>query len=89
MWFEFFVEHWVMGSVAVVLGLGGLLAYAGSWVIAENESGLVIKKFGRSLPPGRLHRARGRGRLPGRPVAAGLALRPVGLEVQACRRYRW
>src|SRR5438105_1796584 len=34
-------------TVLVLLWLGG-------WVIKENESGLVIKKFGASLPAGRL-----------------------------------
>ena len=30
-----------------------VLLWLGGWVIKENESGLVIKKFGASLPPGR------------------------------------
>ncbi|MBK7863081.1 MAG: flotillin family protein [Archangiaceae bacterium] len=42
----------------VVIALVGLLALllfvSGIWVIREDESGLVIKKFGASLPPGRL-----------------------------------
>jgi uncharacterized membrane protein YqiK len=38
------------------VGLLALVALVRSslWVIREDESGLVIKKFGRSLPPGRL-----------------------------------
>src|SRR5690349_16246365 len=35
--------------------LGALLiVLAGGWIIGEQESGLVIKKFGQPLPPGRL-----------------------------------
>jgi uncharacterized membrane protein YqiK len=50
----FIFEHpqvlWVVvGVVALVL-----LVRSGVWVIHEAEAGLVIKKFGRSLPPGRL-----------------------------------
>jgi uncharacterized membrane protein YqiK len=36
-----------------------LLLAAGTWVIGENESGLVIKKYGPPLPPGRLIALRG------------------------------
>lgn len=43
---------WV-AALAVVVVVGYLLR-AGIWVIREYESGLVIKKFGQSLPPGRL-----------------------------------
>ncbi len=42
----------------LAVGGGALFAlwllYAGAWIIRENESGLVIKKFGRALPPGRI-----------------------------------
>ncbi|HZN93875.1 MAG TPA: hypothetical protein VFB81_14285, partial [Myxococcales bacterium] len=31
-----------------------LLVLSGAWIIGEQESGLVIKKFGRPLTPGRL-----------------------------------
>ena len=53
---------------------------------AEGESGLVIKRFGRPLPPGRLVALARRGRLPGADAAAGLALRPVALAVQGRAR---
>jgi len=40
---------------ALGVALGALfLVLLGAWVIGEQESGLVIKKFGHSLPPGRL-----------------------------------
>ncbi|HEY8211669.1 MAG TPA: hypothetical protein VIG99_29505, partial [Myxococcaceae bacterium] len=43
------------GYSALSLLLGALLiVLLGAWVIGEQESGLVIKKFGRPLPPGRL-----------------------------------
>lgn len=51
---QFMMQHVVELAVAGVLGLAALAVYLGTWVIAENESGLVIKKFGRALPPGRL-----------------------------------
>ena len=39
----------------VLLGALGVVVVAlGLVVIGENESGLVIKRFGRDLPPGRL-----------------------------------
>jgi len=38
----------------LALSLGALLAASGLWVIAEDESGLVIRKFGPPLPPGQL-----------------------------------
>ena len=44
-----------LGYGALALALGALLlVLSGAWVIGEQESGLVIKKFGRPLPPGRL-----------------------------------
>ena len=42
----------LMAGVVVFVGLA--LLFAGTWVISEDESGLVIKKFGKPLPPGRL-----------------------------------
>src|SRR5690348_9205793 len=42
-----FVGGWVLGLVALAF-------IVGVRVIGENESGLVVKRFGRSLPPGRL-----------------------------------
>jgi uncharacterized membrane protein YqiK len=44
---------WMPVTGGVVL-VGLWLLYMGAWVIRENESGLVIKKFGKSLPPGRI-----------------------------------
>ena len=53
--------------------------------IGENESGLVIKRFGRAAASGPHHRARRRGRLPGAHAAAGLALRPVALAYKVVK----
>ncbi|WP_256559586.1 SPFH domain-containing protein [Myxococcus dinghuensis] len=44
----------VLAGVAVLLGVGVVLVLSGLQVIGENESGLVIKKFGASLPSGQL-----------------------------------
>ena len=44
----------VFAAVVVVVALGLLVLALGTWVIAEDESGLVIKKFGAAMPPGRL-----------------------------------
>ncbi|MBL9039042.1 MAG: hypothetical protein JNG84_11040, partial [Archangium sp.] len=41
-------------AVAVVVVLLAGVALAGTWVIGELESGLVITRFGAPLPPGRL-----------------------------------
>ena len=57
------------------------IVVSSTWIIRENESGLVIKKYGPALAAGRLDRARRRGGLPGAPAAARLALRPVPLAV--------
>lgn len=40
----------VAGALAAVV----FVLFAGTWVIAEDQAGLVIKKFGKALPPGRL-----------------------------------
>ena len=40
--------------VPLALLAGVLLVASGAWVIREDQSGLVIKKFGPALPPGRL-----------------------------------
>ena len=42
----------LLGSAAALIVLFFLVS--GIWVIRENESGLVIKKFGKPLPPGML-----------------------------------
>lgn len=52
--FTFLFEH--PGVLWFPVGVLALVALVRSslWVIREDEAGLVIKKFGRSLPPGRL-----------------------------------
>ncbi|HEY7374041.1 MAG TPA: SPFH domain-containing protein [Polyangia bacterium] len=48
-----FTQHWI--GLASVLGLAAFCIVLGStWIIRENESGLVIKKFGPALAAGRL-----------------------------------
>ena len=47
-------EHWIISSLVSLLGAGAFVAFAGTWIIPEDESGLVIKKFGAALPAGRL-----------------------------------
>jgi uncharacterized membrane protein YqiK len=42
------VLAWIVG----VLLIGLAIVLSGTWVIAENQSGLVIKRFGRPLPSG-------------------------------------
>ncbi len=48
------VEHWVIASLAGLVGVVLFFIVAGTWVIPENESGLIIKKFGAPMPPGQL-----------------------------------
>jgi uncharacterized membrane protein YqiK len=43
-----------MVIVGVVLGALFVIVLLGTWVIAENQSGLVIKRFGPPLPSGRI-----------------------------------
>jgi uncharacterized membrane protein YqiK len=52
--FALFAEHWVIAVAMAVIGVTLLVLFAGTWIISEDESGLVIKKFGAALPPGRL-----------------------------------
>lgn len=47
-------EHPFVVALLVVLTLAAAFLFAGTWIISENESGLLIKKFGPPLPPGRL-----------------------------------
>jgi uncharacterized membrane protein YqiK len=47
-------DHPVLLLLAGVIGAAVFLVWAGLWIIDEDESGLVIKKLGSSLPPGRL-----------------------------------
>ena len=44
----------VLAGVALLLGLGLAYVLSGVQVIGEDESGLVIRKYGKPLPPGRL-----------------------------------
>jgi uncharacterized membrane protein YqiK len=44
----------LLAALVVLVAVAVFLLVAGTWVIAEDESGLVIKKFGAPLPPGRL-----------------------------------
>ncbi len=43
----------VFAAAAVLITVVALMVLSGFTVISENESGLVVKKFGSSLPPGR------------------------------------
>lgn len=52
--FELILEHWMLSGVAALLAAGLFLLWAGTWAISEDASGLVIKKYGAPLPPGRL-----------------------------------
>ena len=42
---------WAIGALA---GATLFVALFGTWAIRENQSGLVIKRFGRPLPSGRI-----------------------------------
>jgi uncharacterized membrane protein YqiK len=44
----------VLAVVGLLLGVGAVYVFSGLQVIGEDESGLVIKKYGAPLPPGRL-----------------------------------
>src|SRR5262245_65957959 len=48
--FGWFVAFWPW----VLLPLGVFLLYAGTWIIREDQSGLVIKRFGPPLASGRI-----------------------------------
>jgi uncharacterized membrane protein YqiK len=54
MLWSFIAENWIVVSAVAVGGLGLLLLVSGTWVIHEDEAGLVIKRFGKPLPPGQL-----------------------------------
>ncbi len=82
-------EHAVLLGSALTLATVWFVVRLGMVVIRENESGLVIKKFGAVAAARAPDRARRRGRLPGRHAAARLALRAVALEVQGGARCRW
>jgi uncharacterized membrane protein YqiK len=48
------VEHWVLASVAMLFAVGLFILAAGTWVIDESHSGLVIKRYGPPLASGRI-----------------------------------
>jgi len=50
------MEHLLVwgGIAALVAAAAGIAAWLGTWMIRENASGLVVKKFGRALPPGQI-----------------------------------
>jgi len=52
--FALLAEHWAIAVAVALFGIALLVLFAGTWIISEDESGLVIKKFGAPLPPGRL-----------------------------------
>ena len=52
--FALLAEHWAIAVGVALFGIAALVLFAGTWIISEDESGLVIKKFGAALPPGRL-----------------------------------
>lgn len=52
--FALVTQHWVLTLTLLALGGALLVLLAGTWAISEDESGLVIRKFGKPLPPGRL-----------------------------------
>ena len=60
----------------------------GAWVIQENESGLVVKQFGPSLPPGRLIALEGEAGYQADAVA-GVALRLLAVAVPIVRGFPW
>src|SRR3954454_24865012 len=49
------LEHWWMATILSTLLLAAVaIAFAGTWVIAADESGLVVKRFGPPLASGRI-----------------------------------
>ncbi len=50
----FLSQHAFLSLLGGVAALAVVLLWSGTWIIAENESGLVIRRFGPALPPGRL-----------------------------------
>jgi len=62
-------ETWIQVTLAV-LGVATVL-WLGLRVIAENQSGLVIKRFGRDLPPGRIIALEGEAGYQARMLAPG------------------
>ena len=52
--FDLLAAHGAIAAAVALLAIAWLVLFAGTWIISEDESGLVIKKFGAALPPGRL-----------------------------------
>ncbi len=52
--FKEFIDVVIANWILVVLALAALVAFAGTWMIREDQSGLVIKRFGRPLASGRI-----------------------------------
>ena len=50
---SFFADHPVAIAAAVALVVF-MVVVSSTWIIRENQSGLVIKKYGPALAPGRL-----------------------------------
>ncbi len=58
MW-SFLMDHFALMGIASLMAAALAVLVFGTWVIGENESGLVVKRFGAPLPPGRLIALRG------------------------------
>src|SRR5215831_5353105 len=52
--FAWFDLHRLWVASGLLVGAGVFVLLLGTWVIPENASGLVVKRFGRPLPAGRL-----------------------------------
>ena len=50
------MAHWVLAVLALLFLVGVIVLAAGTWVIGESQSGLVIKRFGPPLRVGAHHR---------------------------------
>ena len=50
------MEHLLVwgGVTVLVAASAGIAVWLSTWMIRENASGLVVKKFGRALPPGQI-----------------------------------
>src|SRR5207342_3590402 len=49
------LEHWWMTAVVSTLLLAiAIVVFSGTWMIAANESGLIVKRFGPPLASGRI-----------------------------------
>ncbi len=48
------MAHWILASVALLFLVALFILAAGTWVIDESHSGLVIKRYGPPLASGRI-----------------------------------